>query len=558
MIDTLPRGKLLAIAFFQGLAFFALDSAFESKLWPSESPLWAYPLWTLAIALPLFLLLSLHRGNQRGVILWTCFAGFVLVLTALYTGWQTEPYGEFDVSNLTTAFIASITLAGFKALMYVQQRAGRKPPTYRVLFTNSWRNFLVIGLAGVFTLLFWLVLVLWASLFDLIGIGFFHDLFLREDWFVFPVLTVGFGLAVTIFRDLTRIIDSITRLLHGLIKLLLPLIIVVAVLFLLALPFVGLDALWSTGAGTSLLLWLLAITLFCTNAVYQDGRESVPYSSLFHRLIYIGLCTMPVISVLSFYGLWQRIAQYGWTVERAWAIVVWAILSLFAVGYVVGIARRRDQWPAELGRWNTTMGLVVLVVMLLANSPVLDFRKLSLSSQLARVDSGEIELRDFDFWYVSQNLGRPGYLAMQEMRSGIGDSDPELLAMIDNPINARYAVSLADRESFWESVTYRPEPFELPEAVRVDLDQQSYMPDDVPVLIRIDLDEDGRNEYVLLRRFLSYVYYLENDVWLRADVQQSYLTADAETLTEGEIRLVEPRFRDLEVGGIRLQIDSPD
>ena len=156
---------------------------------------------------------------------------------------------------------------------------------------------------------------------------------------------------------------------HWLIKLLLPVVLFVAVVFLGTLPFVGLDVLWSTGRGTALLLALLAIVLFFVNAVYQDGREENPYPALVHRMIYGALCTLPVVSALSFYGLWLRLDQYGWTVERAWAMVVWVLLSAFAAGYVYGIVRRRDAWTADLSRVNTLMGLVVLAIMLLANRP---------------------------------------------------------------------------------------------------------------------------------------------------------------------------------------------
>jgi hypothetical protein len=96
---------------------------------------------------------------------------------------------------------------------------------------------------------------------------------------------------------------------------------------------------------------------------------------------------------------------------------VWLILTLFAVGYVFGVLRRRDQWTLDLARVNTGMGLVVLAILLLANSPVLDFRKLSMASQLARVEAGEIELREFDFLYARSHLARPGYLALTELKA---------------------------------------------------------------------------------------------------------------------------------------------
>lgn len=560
--SSLPRAAMLIIAVVQGILLFALYRAFDTDSWPSESPLWSYPLWTLAVAVPLLLLLSLNSGNERRVGQLVAGFGGVLALLAIYTGWQAEPFDEFPVWSLSFAFTASITLACFKALMYLQQRANQVPLTYQVLFTNSWRNFLVSALCAIFVFIFWLILMLWGALFRVIEIDFFHELF-QEDWFLFPVLGFAFGLGMIIFRNLTRVIDNITKLLHGLIKLLLPLVVAVAVIFLAALPFVGLDALWSTGKGTALLLWLLAVILFFTNAVYQDGRETNPYSPFIHRLIFSGLCVTPIISALGLYGLVLRLNQYGWSVERCWAFVVWFILTLIAVGYVAGIVRRRAEWTTDLARVNTAMGLVVLAIMLLVNSPVLDFRKISLASQLNRVESGEIELREFDFWYTWQQLARPGYLAMEEMKQEVGESDPDLLDLIENPVNKWGAQRLHNAEIMWESMLYRPEPFEVPEALKAFIDRQYLgMIDSEPVMIRADLDSDGQSEYLLLvlqEHGLTYsqFFYLTDDGWKIGHLNQSGWWHGRKSIhqmvKDGEIEIVEPRFKHLEIDGMLLQ-----
>ena len=558
----LPKIPMLVIAFLQGIFLYALYRAFDENTWPSESPLWSYPLWTIAVAVPLLLLLSIDRKNSVSVYKQVGALGAVLALLALYTGWQAEPFKEFPVSSLSFAFGLSIALACFKALMYLQQRANEIELSYPVLFTYSWRNFLVAALSAVFVLVFWLILMLWGQLFKVIEIDFFYDLFV-EEWFFMPVLTFAFGLGVVIFRDLTRILDTITSLLHWLIKLLLPLVVVIAVIFLVSLPFVGLDVLWSTGNGTSLLLWLLAIMLFFTNAVYQDGREATPYPQIIHRLIFGGLAVMPIVSALSFYGLSLRIEQYGWSVERCWAFVVWLILSLFAVGYFVGIVKRRDQWTNDLARVNTGMGLVVLAIMLLANSPVLDFRKISLSSQLGRVESGEIELQDFDFWYTKQHLARAGYLAMEKMKQDIGDSDPQLLNRIENPARRAFAVSLEQSEKMWANMQYRPEPFEVPDALKAIMGTSSRpMTRTDPLLVRADLNDDGQYEYLLLSIHdygvgFSQFYYLTDAGWQTGQLQntawQQNRDGVKELLESGEIEVVEPRFKNLEIGGIVLR-----
>ena len=558
----LPKIPMLVIASLQGIFLYLLYRASEQNTWPSESPLWSYPLWTVALAVPVLLLLSMDRDNIVSVFKQVGIFGGVLALLAIYTGWQAEPFKEFPVSSLSFAFGLSITLACFKGLMYLQQRANQIPLSYQVLFTYSWRNFLVAALSALFVLVFWLILMLWGQLFKVIEIDFFYELF-TEEWFAIPVLSVAFGLGVTIFRDLTRILDTITSLLHWLIKLLLPLIVIIAVIFLASLPFVGLDVLWSTGNGTALLLWLLAIMLFFTNAVYQDGREESPYPQIIHRFIFGGLCAMPIVSALSFYGLSLRIEQYGWSVERCWAFVVWLILSLFAVGYVVGIVRRRDQWTNDLARVNTAMGLVVMVIMLLANSPVLDFRKVSLASQLRMVDSGETELRAFDFWYTKQHLARPGFLAMEKMKQDIGDSDPELLARIENPVRTGFAVSLANSEKMWANMRYRPEPFEVPAALMPIMEAHSGSIGRAdPLVIRADLDEDGQDEYLLLSVHeygvgFSQFYYLTDAGWQFGQLQNSawqrHRDGARELIESGEITIVEPRFKDIEIGGIVLR-----
>jgi hypothetical protein len=558
----LPKIPMLVIAFVQGIFLYVLYRAFDENTWPSESPLWSYPLWTIAVAVPLLLLLSIDRKNYFSVYRQVGILGAALALLAVYTGWQAEPFKEFPVSGLSFAFAVSITLACFKALMYLQQRANEIELSYPVLFTYSWRNFLVTALSALFVLVFWLILMLWGQLFKVIEIDFFYELF-TEEWFVMPVLTVAFGLGVIIFRDLTRVLDTITSLLHWLIKLLLPLVVMIAVIFLVSLPFVGLDVLWSTGRGTSLLLWLLAIMLFFTNAVYQDGREVTPYPAIIHRLIFGGLGTMPIVSALSFYGLALRIEQYGWSVERCWAFVVWLILSLFAVGYFVGIVKRRDQWTNDLARVNTGMGLVVLAIMLLANSPVLDFRKISLASQLGRVESGEIELKDFDFWYARRALARPGYLAMEKMKQDIGDSDPALLARINDPVWSAYAVSLEANEKMWANMRYRPEPFDVPDALKplVETNSRTFRSTDM-VMIRADLDEDGQSEYLLLSLHdyglgVTQFYYRADNGWQFSQLQRNTLQrsreATEEKIVNGEMKLVEPRFKDIDIGGIVLR-----
>jgi len=473
--------------------------------------------------------------------------------------------GEFAVGALVGVFALSVAVASFKVLMYLQQRASGLPLSYERLFTFSWRNLLVTALAALFVLAFWLILVLWGALFEVIEIAFFADLF-DSEWFLLPALSFAFGVGVVIFRELTGVIDGITGLLQGLIKLLLPIIVLVAALFLLALPLSGLSVLWATGRGTALLLWLMALTLFFVNAVYQDGRGEPPYPVSIHRLVYAGLLTLLPVSAISLYGLALRIDQYGWTVQRSWAAVVWLLLTLFALGYAWGILRRRDGWPQTLAQVNTVMGWVVLAILLLANSPVLDFRKLSVRSQLARVDAGVIKRSQLDFHYFSHALARTGHLALEELKREIGDSDPALLARIENPMPESVARRMASPAEFHDKLRLRPADLAVPPGLNALLEREAAMRSPAlrtAVLIELDLTADAQSEYVLLRVLenggvIGSLYYRSASEWIVGRIDPGRITLSAEELTRtvetGPVTAVPPEFSDLQVGGLRLRV----
>jgi len=558
----LPVKWMMLVAALQGIVLLYLKNAFESGFWPSESPLWSFPLTTLAVAVPVLLLLALERRNFARLAMPLGVFVLLLAVVAAYTGYQATPYGEFPLSSLVFVFGVSTAIACFKALMYSQQRASGAPMDYSVLFIYSWRNFLTLGLALLMTAVFFAILQLWGELFETISISFFKELF-RMDWFMVPILAMAHGSGIIIFRNLQHVTDGITRLLQGLIKLLLPLVLAIAVIFVVTLTLVGLDALWSTGRGTALLMGLLAIVLFFVNAVYQDGRDEQPYPVMLHRALYIGLCVTPVLAALSFYGLFLRVVQYGWTVERCWAFVIWMVLTFFSVGYFVGVLRRRDNWTMELARVNVGMGVVVLVLLLLANSPVLDFRKISATSQLERVVSGKVRLENFDFWYAHTELARPGHLALETMKALVDDEDPALLDRIENP---RWSAARGPHvsDNFWTEITYRPDKFDVPVGLKYAISQQSAPGEDVQsVLIRVDINADGVYEYLLTTMQqhalgITTMYYQAGKDW-----RETYMYPiiqgknPADDVLHGDIRLRESVIKDLALGDLVLRVAEP-
>ena len=51
-------------------------------------------------------------------------------------------------------------------------------------------------------------------------------------------------------------------------------------------------------------------------------------------LVNLALITLPIYSLLAAYSLYLRVAQYGWSVERVWALYILLIIAI-AGGVIV-------------------------------------------------------------------------------------------------------------------------------------------------------------------------------------------------------------------------------
>jgi len=183
------------------------------------------------------------------------------------------------------------------------------------------------------------------------------------------------------------------------------------------------------------------------------------------------------------------------------------VLALFSLGYTWSIVRRRRNWPDGMARVNVAMGWVMLGILLLINTPVLDFRAISTRSQIARVESGEIQPIEFDFRYAQEMLARPGYFAAQRLIEQLG-FDP--LADRASPVAIVHREGVdeeqgrelaAMRDAFWQNVVYRGGPFSVPDGVRAVIDREIHRTEGVehPTLVPMELDGDSaQTEYLIL------------------------------------------------------------
>ena len=553
-----PYTVLLTIAVIQGLALLALYQAYQYKVWPSQTPVFAYPLLAVTVLLPIGLQLALTHTNVRLLVQLSIGCSVLIALLAGYLGFQATPINAFKTDALNVRGLLAGGVASFIALIFVQQLSSGTERSYGQLLLFSWRNLLMGIFAALFVGLFFLMLLLWSALFAQIGIEIFKDVFF-EAWFLIPTLTIAFSVGLAVFKELTGIIDQIWRLVRALIRLLLPLILTVSVLFSASLPFTGLDVLWATNLGTALLLAIAFVVLFYLNIVYQDGVSDHPYPELIHRWITVSLPVVVILSLLSLVGLFARLDQYGWTVARFWAGFIWVFLTLFSVSYTWMVWKLRWRWPEGLSACNTRIAVLMLAGLVLVNSPLLDFRKLSLASQMARLERGDVTLYTFDFFYVRQELARPGYLAIEQLKASLGDDDAELLAKIESP--ARITNSSASA-----SWVYHPSGLVLPEALVEAMTGSSLSPlspeERVSVfVVKIDMNEDGRSDYAFIpleerELWRAAVYTERSGAWHPKPLVANQVVNEngdprawtAERIDDSVPRLRDAPFKDLVIG----------
>lgn len=489
----------------QAVLLAALGVLLDLDLWPSNQPAVLMPVLTVGYAWPVLALFTAERGNAGRAFAFA--SGFAAVLAALagYVGWQATPVGAFDVEALQAVYVITLLATGFIALAYGKLIVAREPVRYEALFAAAWRNLLVVGLAAGLLGGSAILLALWAALFERLGVVVLAETF-QKPWFVLPAAAVAFGTGVLVFRPRQGLIDSIVTLLENLARYLLPMVLAIIVVFLLTLPFVSLQTLWDTGNGSLILIALNAIAIVLTIVAYRPEGQA-PFPRFVHLPVTVAVALLPVVSALALLGIGMRVGQYGWTVARAWAFTGAGVLALFSVGYAWSVAWQRAYWPNGMAPVNTAMGWVMLGILLLVNTPVLDFRAMSARSQLARVDAGDIEPIEFDFRYAREMLARPGHLVAQPLIEQLG-FDPLAGATFQGGIVYRPEAD-ADRErelallrdAFWANVQYRGGPFALPDGVRTAIDREIAWTKDLtnPTLARVELGgESAQVEYLLM------------------------------------------------------------
>ena len=327
-------------------------------------------------------------------------------------------------SWVPTAFVCLYVLMPFAQ---IYQRDGRLAFPYPDLFFHAWTNVFVGALGQIYLAVFGALLQLWGGLFDLIGIHWFSTLF-HSDWFYYSSYPAVFGFGLWTGRANARFADAGRSAVLAVFRFLMPLLAVIQLIFLAALPFTGLTALWSTGHASALLLGLAAFVVLFVNAVFEDGEAAAAYLPALRRLSEASLAALPLVLAISAYALWLRVGQYGLSPERIYAIVFCAVGSVFAIGYASALFRARGPWLGGIRRINVALSLVVVAIGFALHTPLGDPLLWSARNQAARLLARRVAPADFDFASLRFHLGHAGDAALAQLAAAADHPEHEAIA----------------------------------------------------------------------------------------------------------------------------------
>ncbi|KQV55352.1 MULTISPECIES: DUF4153 domain-containing protein [unclassified Caulobacter] len=428
----------LAIGLIQGIALFLLQKADESKAWPATQPMLYAPLLVCALMVPLIPLAALSAMRRTSLIAWSLVAAVLAAILAVHAAWTGAAPDRLGAGPLSPPiFIAAAALLFIAHHLIQPADAARKPVApYADYFDLAFTNLIRLFLSLAFTGAFWLLLVLAGALFKLIGIEAIQKL-IGETAFAFPATGLMFAAAVHMAVQLTEARAGLVRGVRTvgltLLAWLSPLMVVIAAGFLATLPFTGLAPLWGTKAATALLLAAAAALIILVNAAYQDGVEP-PHAVPQWAARIAGLLLIPIV-VLAAYALWLRIDQYGLTPDRVLATAYLVVAIGFTVGYAVA-AVRPGPWMKPLEPTNLIMAAVSVLLLIALFTPIADPARLSVASQVKRLESGKVAPDKFDFQFLRFDSGRYG-------REGLDRLEADRNAEVAN--RAREAIAHKER-----------------------------------------------------------------------------------------------------------------
>ena len=381
---------------------------------------WLFYGMPATIAITSALLLTVVSFKQRALWYWMALIFVVVLAMSVWLKWQVEDSDKWRQHEVFMFYGWRLLLMAMLALPWIQYslHVSREQARYPHFYRQLWLNALTLLIVFVANGLFWLVLLLWSEMFKLVGIPFFSTLFFDTDWFGYVAFGLITALAVVLARTQSRLVTAVQKLLTFIATGLLPLVALLALMFILTLPFTGLEAISQRVSAAGLMSTLTLLLLLLMAIVREPQKEALPYPGALRYLIKCSLAVTPIYTLIAGWALWVRIQQYGWTPERLYGVLVVVVLLVWSFGYLASILRRGRN-PLELqGPVILGVSLLALGLLVLLSSPVIDAWRISVNSHMGLYHSGKIKPDQVSL-YMLDHSGKPGRAALEALQKDV-------------------------------------------------------------------------------------------------------------------------------------------
>jgi uncharacterized protein DUF4153 len=358
---------------------------------------------------------SLERPRWLWSVLFALAAGLVVGFVTYWNG-QPDNWGAGEGWQLASALLALVIAV---PLFQASRDSGRWNLGYRAVHAHILTNIVLWVVAWGFVLITFLLIILLSELFQLIGIGVLHDL-LDKEWFPWLLIGGALGAAIGLLRDRDKIVGTLQRVATAILSFLAPILAAGLVLFVLALPFTGLQPLWDqTRATTPILLACILGAVVLINAVIGSGDSDDEARPRIVRWAAAALAAVVLpLAIVAAVSTGKRIAQHGFTPDRLWAAVFIAITVAGSAAYLFALVRGRSGWPALLRSLNLRIAIGICLVALFLALPIVSFGAISTRDQVARLESGRIAPDRFDWAALRFDFGPSGRRAVERLAAG--------------------------------------------------------------------------------------------------------------------------------------------
>lgn len=374
---------------------------------------------------------ALQAASLMGVTLFAAMIGFTIerrlwwasiafgavvgVAAGFVTWWNGAP-GGWSAGEGWRMVSLLLAVAIAAPLFQAARDEGAPRTPYAAVHDYAWQNVVLWFACWLFVLIVWIMAWLLASLFQLIKIELLHEL-LMKNWFVRALIGLAFGAALGLLREHDTVVRLLQRVVATVLAVLAPVLAIGLGLFLLALPFTGLQALWdATSATTPLLLSCAVGALILANAVIGNRLEEERRNPLLrYGAMLLAVVILP-LAVLAAIATGLRVGQYGYTPERLWAIVFVGIAILYGAAYLGSLVLGRLAWTARVRPANLALAFLLCSLGLLLATPLVNFNRISTDDQVGRLESGRIAAGKFDWAALAFDFGKPGRDAVERLR----------------------------------------------------------------------------------------------------------------------------------------------